>query len=767
MGNGSMKTHPLRDPDAASMAPSGPPPQPPTGGPGSPQGTLLRAELRQREAQVRDLEVRVLGLEAELRHRTVQVSRARRRLQEAVRKLQEAIGHTSGAPTGPLGPPSLLPGSGCLPSLLHAVQREPGPRPLAKAGVSAEPASSSSLPRQQLGGAACWARVHKNPCSQRLIKAALAKNEFLRRLEDGRVTRMVECMYERAYSPEQAVVREGEAGNHLYVLAEGVVEMQQRGTCLGHMHPGTVFGELAILYNCKRTATVKAVTAVRVWVLDRLTFQAIVIREEQARHQEHVCFLRSVSLLRQLPEEKLARIVDCMEVESYVKGEYIIRQGEEGSTFFIIARGSVRVTQAEEGRDEPRDIEVLGVGRYFGEKALISKDVRSANIIAADDAVECLVIDHQTFVQTVGTMEELQEYVALLAQRDQQRSAPRPQSQLSPATLDEETTRLMELLSALPTSDPRTHMDVIATLGVGGFGRVQLVKLKESDVTFALKCLKKKFVVESKQQEHVYSEKRILQECSSPFIVRFYRTFRDQKFVFLLMEACLGGELWSVLRDSGGFQEVSARFCVACVVEALAYLHARGILYRDLKPENLLLDARGYVKMADFGFAKKLACGRKAWTFCGTPEYVCPEMIVNRGHDRGADCWALGVLVYELLAGVPPFSGTDPMKTYNAILWGMERVHFPNEVGKRAEDIIRRLCRQNPSERLGNQKHGVGDVRKHKWFQGFDWEGLRANQLASPLKREVSGPTDFKNFDWFPEDLDVPPDETSGWDHDF
>nr|XP_032805466.1 cGMP-dependent protein kinase 2-like isoform X4 [Petromyzon marinus]XP_032805467.1 cGMP-dependent protein kinase 2-like isoform X4 [Petromyzon marinus] len=301
----------------------------------------------------------------------------------------------------------------------------------------------------------------------------------------------------------------------------------------------------------------------------------------------------------------------------------------------------------------------------------------------------------------------------------------------------------------------------------GGCRRVTQVKLKDSDVTFALKCLKKKFVVESRQQEHVYSEKRILQECSCPFIVRFYRTFRDQKFVFLLMEACLGGELWSVLRDSGGFQEVSARFCVACVVEALAYLHARGILYRDLKPENLLLDARGYIKMADFGFAKKLACGRKAWTFCGTPEYVCPEMIVNRGHDRGADCWALGVLVYELLAGVPPFSGTDPMKTYNAILWGMERVHFPNEVGKRAEDIIRRLCRQNPSERLGNQKHGVGDVRKHKWFQGFDWESLRSNQLASPLKREVSGPTDFKNFDWFPEDLDVPPDETSGWDHDF
>ncbi|XP_049592052.1 cGMP-dependent protein kinase 2 isoform X3 [Syngnathus scovelli] len=293
------------------------------------------------------------------------------------------------------------------------------------------------------------------------------------------------------------------------------------------------------------------------------------------------------------------------------------------------------------------------------------------------------------------------------------------------------------------------------------------VKLKDEDATFALKCIKKKHVVDTRQQEHIYSEKNILQQTNSPFIIRFFRTFRDNKHVYMLLEVCLGGELWTVLRDMNSFDEATARFCIGCVLEAFDYLHTMGIIYRDLKPENLLLDAKGYVKMADFGFAKKIGPGKKTWTFCGTPEYVAPEVIMNKGHDFGADCWSLGILIFELLTGNPPFAGSDPIRIYTMVLHGIEKVDFPKRIGKRPDDLIRKLCKLNPVERVGNKKNGIIDIKKHKWFQGFNWEGLRRRKLPSPLKRELNGPLDHSYFDIFPPDTEMTPEETSGWDKDF
>ncbi|GAA6228534.1 cGMP-dependent protein kinase 1-like isoform X2 [Lates japonicus] len=311
--------------------------------------------------------------------------------------------------------------------------------------------------------------------------------------------------------------------------------------------------------------------------------------------------------------------------------------------------------------------------------------------------------------------------------------------------------------------------NIIDTLGVGGFGRVELVQLKSEEAkTFAMKILKKRHIVDTRQQEHIRSEKHIMTEAHSDFIVRLYRTFKDSKYLYMLMEACLGGELWTLLRDRGSFEDSTTRFYTACVVEAFAYLHAKGIIYRDLKPENLILDSRGYAKLVDFGFAKKIGFCKKTWTFCGTPEYVAPEIILNKGHDVSADYWSLGILMFELLTGSPPFSGPDPMKTYNIILRGIDMIEFPKKITKNAANLIKKLCRDNPSERLGNLKNGVKDIQKHKWFEGFNWEGLRKGTLTPPIIPDVSSPTDTSNFDSFPEDADEPPpDDNTGWDYDF
>ena len=283
-------------------------------------------------------------------------------------------------------------------------------------------------------------------------------------------------------------------------------------------------------------------------------------------------------------------------------------------------------------------------------------------------------------------------------------------------------------------------LQVISTLGVGGFGRVELVTLKEDRSTsYALKVMKKAQIVETRQQQHILSEKNIMMESNCQFIVKLYKTFKDSKYLYMLMEACLGGELWTVLRDQGHFDETTTRFYTGCVVEAFDYLHSRNIIYRDLKPENMLLDRFGYVKLTDFGFAKKLLPpGRKTWTFCGTPEYVAPEVILNRGHDYSADYWSMGVLMFELLTGTPPFTGPDPMKTYNIILKGIDAIEFPRGISRNAASLIKKLCRDNPAERLGYQRGGIDEIKKHRWFDGFYWDGLRNRELCPPIIPKVN-----------------------------
>ncbi|KAL4641105.1 cGMP-dependent protein kinase 2-like [Arapaima gigas] len=723
----------------------------------------LEEELscREQELQVRDEQLQALQKELEARL-------------SQIHKLQDAMIHNNLACSPSLQLRSaqrLLSVIDQGPARFHRVAVEVHRRLRAKEGVSAEPTSGHYCGNPQIQPASLdRACIRKDSSTKRLINSAIMNNDFLKKMEPQHVRDMVECMYERSYTQGQLVIKEGEPGNYLYVLADGLLEVIQNGKLLGQMQPGTAFGELAILYNCKRTATVKAVFQSRIWVLDRQMFQSIMMTTTQARNEKYFSFLRSVSLLKGLPEEKLAKIVDCLEVDYFDSGDYIIREGEEGSTFFIIAKGEVSVTQTVEGFPEPQEIKTLGVGDYFGEKALVSEDVRSANIICKEDDTQCLVLDRDNFNQMVGTYEELQaclrEYVEQLSLSDERRNLT-PRS--SPADTEEsrELQRLHERTAHLPNTNPLQHLQVVATLGLGGFGRVELVKLKDEDTAFALKCIKKKHVVDTRQQEHIYSEKNILQQAHSPFIVRLFRTFKDEKYVYMLLEVCLGGELWSMLRDMGAFDESMARFCIGCVLEAFDYLHERGIVYRDLKPENLLLDSMGYVKMTDFGFAKKIGPGKKTWTFCGTPEYVAPEVILNKGHDFGADCWSLGILIFELLTGSPPFSGSDPIKIYTMVLHGIEKVDFPKRIGKRADDLIRRLCRLNPAYRLGNKKNGIVDIKKQKWFQGFNWDGLRTHKLTSPLKRELNGPLDHSHFDVFPPDLEEPPDEVSGWDKDF
>uniref|UniRef100_A0A7R9UVA8 Uncharacterized protein n=1 Tax=Diacronema lutheri TaxID=2081491 RepID=A0A7R9UVA8_DIALT len=308
-------------------------------------------------------------------------------------------------------------------------------------------------------------------------------------------------------------------------------------------------------------------------------------------------------------------------------------------------------------------------------------------------------------------------------------------------------TNTSTLRSVFAKSAKLEAFDVLDTLGTGTFGRVRLCRHTDTGRYQALKIMKKSEVVRLKQVDHIKSEKEILTAVQHPFIITLYGVFQDERNLYMVLEYVPGGELFTHLRKAGKFTNDQTRFYAAQIVMAVQALHADSIVYRDLKPENLLLDEDGYLKITDFGFAKYVE--DRTWTLCGTPEYLAPEIIQSRGHGKAVDWWALGILIYEMLAGYPPFYDEDPLGIYQKILEG--KIKFPWHFDRHSKDVIKRLLTADLTKRIGNLKGGADDIKKHKWFVGLDWEQLHAKELSAPILPEVKSKDDTSNFDKYPD----------------
>jgi serine/threonine protein kinase len=295
--------------------------------------------------------------------------------------------------------------------------------------------------------------------------------------------------------------------------------------------------------------------------------------------------------------------------------------------------------------------------------------------------------------------------------------------------------------------------ELLSTVGIGTFGRVRVVKIKGSEdrTPLALKIMKKSEVIRLKQVEHVKAETAILSQIEHPFIVNLLKAFQDEKRLFLLLEFVNGGELFSHLRTEGRLPDPEATFIAAEICLAFAYLHSKNIVYRDLKPENLLIDCDGFVQIADFGFAKVVE--DRTWTLCGTPEYLAPEIIQSKGHGKSVDWWALGVLIFEMLAGYPPFYDEQPFGIYQKVLSG--KVEFPRHFDLKATALMKRLLTQDRAKRYGCLKNGVEDIKQHKWFKGLDWELLLNRQMKPFYIPTVRAADDTSMFDRYPESTEA------------
>ena len=295
----------------------------------------------------------------------------------------------------------------------------------------------------------------------------------------------------------------------------------------------------------------------------------------------------------------------------------------------------------------------------------------------------------------------------------------------------------------------------LKTVGLGSYGRVRLCKNKKTGNIFVMKILKKNDIIKQKQVDHVYSEFNILTMLKHPFIVQLFGyNFEDPKYIYFIMEYIQGGELFTLLRTKGTFPVPQTKFYIAHIITIFEYLHSKNIVYRDLKPENILINKNGYLKLTDFGFAKQLE-NEKTYTLCGTPEYLAPEIILNKGHGKAVDWWTLGILLYEMLVGIDPFSDDDPMKTYQKILKG--KINFPKTINKDAKSLIKHLLTQDTSKRFGCLKSGVKDILNHRFFEGFDWKNFVYLSMPAPYLPNVKSDDDTSNFEKYPEsDGEIP-----------
>ena len=287
---------------------------------------------------------------------------------------------------------------------------------------------------------------------------------------------------------------------------------------------------------------------------------------------------------------------------------------------------------------------------------------------------------------------------------------------------------------------------IMKVLGRGTFGKVCLVQYKPTKEYYAMKSLKKDVLLDMDQVQSTILEKKILQSLDHPFLVGMVFCFQTEERIYFIMPFIRGGELFQHLRTEKFFKEDKARFYAASMGIALEYLHNHGIVYRDIKPENILIGEDGYLKLIDFGMAKMLKGNEKAMSFCGTPEYLAPEIITGEGHNRAADWWSYGILLFEMLCGIPPFYCENTERMYDLIT--NAELRFPKRIqlSENAKDLIKKLLIKKQDKRLGVEK-GFEEIKSHPFFQGFDFNALLAKKLEAPFIPVLKDSLDVGNFD--------------------
>lgn len=323
---------------------------------------------------------------------------------------------------------------------------------------------------------------------------------------------------------------------------------------------------------------------------------------------------------------------------------------------------------------------------------------------------------------------------------------------------DEEEANEMKLAKPMKPERDKKRVQVavnaddfefLKVIGRGSFGKVMMAKKKDNAKLYAMKILKKKAIIARNQVEHTKSERLILQQLQQlqhPFLMKLRYAFQSEEKLYFVLDYYRGGELFFHLKKKRRFTEREAQIFVAEVALALGHLHRINVIYRDLKPENILLDDDGHICLTDFGLSKQqMNHSNLAHTFCGTPEYLAPEIVTNVGHSKAVDWWSLGVLLYELTIGIPPFYSQNVNEMYKKIQ--QAPLQFPPQTTLPCKSVICLLLERNPRDRLGSGHDDVDEIKRHPFFKNIDWTLLYERKIQPVYKPNVKSELDTSNFD--------------------
>jgi len=557
---------------------------------------------------------------------------------------------------------------------------------------------------------------------QKDIHGTLRKVPFLSELDDRVLVKISDALTTVTFPEGERIINKGDVGEVFYILREGKVKVHDIGFGDSRfvdqfLGPGDWFGEKALMTGEPRAANCTAVTYCETLCLSRETFEKVLgplqdLMDRAMRKRE----LMSVPIFAnsQFQSYEMERLTSLLTEKKFKKGEKIVEEGQPVKhNLYILRKGMVTIV-CDNGI-----INTLKNGDYFGGNTLKMEDgqISHQNVMVAEDTV-CGVLSKSAVEGVIGSIDRLGKALP-----------PKPPK--------------------LDRSIRHGDLNPIRILGVGTFGKVWLVSHKVTNVSYALKMLNKREIIGHHQVEGVIREKNIMSSIDHPFVVNLIATFQDPRSLYMLIELVQGGELFSVIHTEtrDGLPNANSRFYAACILESLSHLHHRHICYRDLKPENILIDNLGYCVLVDLGFAKIVM--DKTYTLCGTPEYLAPEIILSKGHDKGVDYWAFGVLVFEMLVGRSPFYsfGTDQVSLFKRIV--QVKYSFPpgGVVIQSAQDLVQRLIIRRQANRLGCLARGDMDVRDHPWFSIIDVDKLLRKKIPSPWIPQIKDPLDSSHFD--------------------
>ncbi len=563
--------------------------------------------------------------------------------------------------------------------------------------------------------------ANNNASQQKDIHDVLRKVPFLSELEDSTLSKITDVLTTVSFPKGERIINKGDVGEVFYILRDGTVKVHDIGFGASQyvdqfLKAGDWFGERALLTGEPRVANCTAETPCSTLCLSRETFEKTLgPLQDLIDHNMKKRVLMGVPIFANshFQPYEMTRLTDYVTEVHLQKGTLLAQEGQPAKkNLYIIRQGRIVIA------NDNGMINDLGPGDYFGETAIQEAEhtISHQTITVEEDSV-CGILTQASIESVIGSVSRL--------------GKPLPPV----ATKLDRTLRLKDMVK-------------VRILGVGTFGKVWLVNSKKTRISYALKMLAKREIIGHHQVEGVIREKNIMSSICHPFVVNLICTFQDERSLYMLIELVQGGELFSVIHTEtrDGIPNPNARFYAACILESLSHLHHRHICYRDLKPENILIDSKGYGVLVDLGFAKIVM--DKTYTLCGTPEYLAPEIILSKGHDKGVDYWAFGVLIYEMLVGRSPFYtyGSDQVSLFKRIV--QVKYGFPQGlVNDLAQDLITRLIVRRQANRFGCLARGDMDIRDHPWFAVIDTEKLLNKKIPAPWVPRIKDPLDASHFD--------------------